>query len=133
VELLGHVEDVASVYERLSVFVSATYLDEHGFGLEGLGAGILEASWARIPVVVARAGGSVEALQHGVTGTLVEAAEPVQLAAAIAPYLRDPALAERTGAAGRDYALRRGIEPASASRRMFELLGQAANWTGVQG
>jgi hypothetical protein len=45
----------------------------------------------------------------------------------VAPYLRDPALAERAGAAGREYALRRGIEPASASRRMFELLGLRAN------
>jgi glycosyltransferase involved in cell wall biosynthesis len=126
VELPGHVEDVAGVYERLSVFLSATYLDEHGFGLEGLGAGILEASWARVPVVVARAGGTVEALEDGVTGTLVGSPDPAALAAATAPYLRDPGLAERTGAAGREFALRRGIEPASASRRMFELLGQCA-------
>jgi hypothetical protein len=127
VDLLGHVEDVASVYERLSVFLSATYRDEHGFGLEGLGAGILEASWARVPVVVTRAGGSVEAIEDGVTGTLVEVSEPAALAEAIAPYLRDAELAERTGAAGREYAIKRGIEPTSASRRMFDLLGLRAN------
>jgi glycosyltransferase involved in cell wall biosynthesis len=126
VELLGHVDDVAAVYERLSVFVSATYRDENGFGLEGLGAGILEASWARVPVVVARAGGTVEALEDGVTGTLVDTAEPAALAAAIAPYLRDSGLAARIGAAGRAYALRRGVEPAAASQRMFDLLGRAA-------
>ena len=97
VELPGHVSDVASVYERLDVFMSATYLDDEGFGLEGLGAGILEASWARVPVVVARSGGSVEAMSDGVSGTLVESVEPEALAAGVAPYLRDPELARRTG------------------------------------
>jgi glycosyltransferase involved in cell wall biosynthesis len=126
VELLGHVTDVASVYERLSVFLSATYLDDEGFGLEGLGAGILEASWARRPVVVARAGGSVEAVEDGVSGTLVESVDPAALAAGVRPYLRDPSLARRTGDAGREFALRRGIEPREASARMFDLLSQAA-------
>ena len=35
-------------------------------------------------------------------GTLVPAADPQALAAAIAPYVRDRALARRHGAAGRD-------------------------------
>lgn len=126
VELLGHVHDVASVYERLGVFLSATYLDDEGFGLEGLGAGILEASWARRPVVVARAGGSVEALEDGVTGTLVAGADPALLAEATRPYLRDAELARRTGEAGRKFALNRGIEPEEASARMFDLLSRAA-------
>ena len=126
VELLGHVHDVAGVYDRIGVFLSATYLDDEGFGLEGLGAGILEASWARRPVVVARAGGSVEAVEDGVSGTLVDSAEPAALAAGVRPYLRDPDLARRTGTAGREYALRRGIEPREASARMFDLLSRAA-------
>jgi glycosyltransferase involved in cell wall biosynthesis len=125
-ELLGHVQDVASVYERLDVFLSATYLDHEGFGLEGLGSGILEASWARVPVVVARAGGNVEALEPGVTGTLVESVEAEALAAGARPYLRDPDLARRTGEAGREFALRRGIEPRVASARLFHLLSRAA-------
>jgi glycosyltransferase involved in cell wall biosynthesis len=124
-ELLGHVDDVASVLERLDVFLSATYLDEDGFGLEGLGVGILEASWAGVPVVVARAGGSVEAIDDGRTGTLVERAEPGALAAATAPYLRDLALAQRTGDAGRAFARSKGIEPEVAGTRLFALLRRA--------
>jgi hypothetical protein len=127
VELPGHVSDVASVYERLDVFLSATYLDDEGFGLEGLGAGILEASWARVPVVVARSGGSVEAMSDGVSGTLVESVEPEALAAGVAPYLRDPDLARRTGERGREYAISRGIEPQEAGARMFDLISRATN------
>jgi glycosyltransferase involved in cell wall biosynthesis len=124
-ELLGHVHDVASVYERLDVFLSATYLDDEGFGLEGLGLGILEASWAGVPVVVARAGGSVEAIDDGRTGTLVDDAEPGALAAATAPYLRDLELARRIGDAGREFARRKGVEPEVAGQRLFSLLQRA--------
>jgi glycosyltransferase involved in cell wall biosynthesis len=124
-ELLGHVDDVASVLERLDVYLSATYLDEEGFGLEGLGVGILEASWAGVPVVVARAGGSVEAVDDGRSGTLVDRADPALLAAATAPYLRDLDLARRTGEAGRGFALSKGIEPEAAGRRLFALLERA--------
>ena len=124
-ELLGHVDDIAGVLERFHVFLSATYLDEDGFGLEGLGVGILEASWAGVPVVVARAGGSVEAVDDGRSGTLVDAAEPGLLAAAAAPYLRDPALARRTGDAGRGFAEAKGVEPSVAGERLFALLRRA--------
>ena len=124
-ELLGHVDDVAGVLERLHVFLSATYLDEEGFGLEGLGVGILEASWAGVPVVVARAGGSVETVDDGVSGTLIDAADPSLLASAAARYLRDPALTRRTGMAGRAFAATKGLEPAVAGERLFALLRRA--------
>lgn len=125
VELLGHVGDVREVLERLTVFVSATYRDEDGFGLEGLGANILEASWAGLPVVVAAAGGSVETLEDGVTGTLVPEPDAGLLAAAALPYLRDPELARRTGAAGREFVARGGIEPQQAAQRLFAALRRA--------
>ncbi|GAC1524989.1 MAG: hypothetical protein NVS2B6_11990 [Thermoleophilaceae bacterium] len=126
VELTGHVADVSSVLSRLNVFVSATYRDDRGFGLEGLGAGIIEASYFGLPVVVARAGGSVETLQDGRTGTLVDAPDPDLLAGAIAPYLRDPAHATATGAAGREFARAGAVEPNAAARKLFDLLAEAA-------
>ncbi|MEA2481702.1 MAG: hypothetical protein QOJ07_3624 [Thermoleophilaceae bacterium] len=126
VDLLGHVGDVRPVLEGLTVFMSATYRDDEGFGLEGLGAGILEASWAGLPVVVARAGGTVETLEDGVTGTLVDAPEPEALAAAAAPYLRDAELARAAGAAGRAFVERSGIAPEQAARRLFAALATVA-------
>jgi len=120
-ELPGFVGDVASVLARLTVFVSATYRDSDGYGLEGLGGGVLEASWAGLPVVAARGGGIAEAVVEGETGSLTADPSPASLAAAIAPYLRDAELAERTGAAGRTFARER-CEPETASRRLFAAL-----------
>jgi glycosyltransferase involved in cell wall biosynthesis len=110
------------VLERLSVFVNATFRDEQGFGLEGLSGAMLEASWVGVPVVATRGGGTAEGMIDGETGTLVESPTAAALAAAIAPYLRDPELAARTGAAGRRFARER-FAPAAASRRLFELIG----------
>jgi glycosyltransferase involved in cell wall biosynthesis len=125
VELPGFVDDVEGVLRRLSVFVNATYRDEEGFGLEGLSGAMLAASWAGVPVVATAAGGTGEGVVDGRTGTLVSEAEPRQIAEAVAPYLRDPGLAARTGAAGMELARAR-CAPEPASRRLFELLAAAA-------
>jgi len=125
VELPGFVADVGSLLTRFSVFLSATYRDEQGFGLEGLGAAALEASWVGVPVVAARGGGITEAVEDGVTGTLVDAPEPAALAAAVAPYLRDPELHARVGQAGRAFARRR-YSPEASSSALFSALARAA-------
>jgi glycosyltransferase involved in cell wall biosynthesis len=121
VELPGFVGDVTSVLARLTLFVSATYRDSDGYGLEGLGGAVLEASWAGLPVVAARGGGIAEAVADGETGSLTDDPSPASLAAAIAPYLRDAELAAQTGAAGRAFARER-CEPRAASRRLFAAL-----------
>jgi glycosyltransferase involved in cell wall biosynthesis len=124
-ELPGFVADVAAAVQEFSVFVSATYRDAEGFGVEALGAGIIEANWAGVPAVASREGGTAEALVDGVTGTLVEAAEPELLAAAIAPYLRDPGLRARHGAEGARIARER-FRPEAAAGRLFDALRRAA-------
>jgi glycosyltransferase involved in cell wall biosynthesis len=121
-ELSGFVEDVSEVLGRLTVFVNATYRDGRGFGGEGLGNATLEAGWAGLPVVATRGGGSPEAMQDGLTGTLVEPSDPDDLARGIAPYLRDHDLARRTGEAGRRFARER-FAPEIVVPRMFEALG----------
>ncbi|NAZ88194.1 glycosyltransferase [Kineococcus indalonis] len=68
---------------------------------EGLGQVLLEAGALGRPVVATAHGGIPDAVRDGVTGTLVPEADPVALAAALERYLRDPALAARTGAAAR--------------------------------
>jgi colanic acid/amylovoran biosynthesis glycosyltransferase len=124
VDMPGFVEP-AGVLERLSVFVNATYRDEEGFGLEGLSGAMLEASWAGVPVVAARGGGTAEGMEDGLTGTLVKRPDPELLAGAIGPYLRDPERAAAAGAAGRELARRR-FAPEAASARLFELLESVA-------
>jgi glycosyltransferase involved in cell wall biosynthesis len=124
VELPGFVP-AEEVLPRLSVYVSATYRDEEGFGLEGLSGAMLEASWVGLPVVATRGGGTAEGLLDGKTGTLVAAESSEALADAIAPYLADPELAQRTGAVGRRFAQER-FAPERASSRLFELLGRVA-------
>jgi glycosyltransferase involved in cell wall biosynthesis len=96
-KILGFIEDIASVLSSLTVFISATYRDEEGYGLEGRGRAIIEASWLGRPVVATESGGEPETVIAGVTGTLVEKADPPLLAEAVRPYLRDPALAASTG------------------------------------
>jgi glycosyltransferase involved in cell wall biosynthesis len=123
VEMPGFVRPV-DVLPRLTVFVNATYRDEEGFGLEGLSGAMLEASWAGVPVVATRAGGTAEGVLDGRTGTLVDEADPELLARAIAPYLRDPELAAATGRAGMEFA-RASFAPETASKRLFELLASA--------
>jgi glycosyltransferase involved in cell wall biosynthesis len=131
VELRGFVEDVTEVLGELAVYVNATYRDERGFGLEGLAGGMLEASWVGVPVVATSGGGTPEGLLQGVTGTLVDAPDSDGLAGAIAPYLRDPALARRTGEAGRRFARER-FAPGRAAERLFDALRTVAARDGAR-
>jgi glycosyltransferase involved in cell wall biosynthesis len=84
---------------------------------------MLEASWVGLPVVATRAGGTPEGVDDGVTGTLTKPGDPAALASAIAPYLRDRALARRTGEAGARLARER-FAPATAALRLFAALEQ---------
>ncbi len=118
VEIIGHVDRIEEVLERLTVFVVATYQDELGFGREGLGAAMLEASWAGLPIVATSGGGSPEGLQDGVTGTLVEPGEPGAIAAAIGELLSDPQAARAAGDAGANFARER-CRPAEVADTLF--------------
>ncbi len=120
-ELVGFVEDVTEVLGRLTVFVNATYRDERGFGWEGLSGAMLEASWVGLPVVATSGGGTPEGLVDGLTGTLVEPADPGGLARAIAPYLRDRKLAQSAGEAGRRFSRER-FAPDVAAAKLFDAL-----------
>jgi glycosyltransferase involved in cell wall biosynthesis len=67
---------------------------------EGFGLVFAEALACGKPVVAARAGGTAEVVEHGVTGLLVSG-EGHELAQAITSLLRDPDTRARLGAAGR--------------------------------
>ncbi len=65
---------------------------------ESFGLVAIEAQACGTPVVAARVGGLTTAVADGVTGTLVDDHDPVQYAAALAPYLTDAGLRTTTGA-----------------------------------
>jgi glycosyltransferase involved in cell wall biosynthesis len=124
VDFAGFSTDVVGTLRRMTVFVTATYRDEHGFGWEGLSGAMLEASWVGLPLVAARGGGTAEGLVDGETGTLVDRADGALIAAAARPYLDDPELARRTGEAGAAFA-REHFAPERAAATLFGLLERA--------
>jgi len=97
VEFYGQVSD--SERERLlsesNVFVLATRETPTDF--EGLGIAVLEAMQKGKAVVVTRAGGVPEIIEHGRTGLVVEPDDPVALGCAILELLLDPARASAMG------------------------------------
>jgi glycosyltransferase involved in cell wall biosynthesis len=129
VELPGFVRPVDRLLRDLTVFVNATYRDTEGFGLEGLSGAMLEASWAGVPVVATRGGGTAEGVLDGRTGTLVDRADPEELAAAIAPYLRDAELRQRTGHEARNFTHLR-FAPAAVAERLYAALANISRVPG---
>jgi glycosyltransferase involved in cell wall biosynthesis len=69
---------------------------------EGSPLSVMEYMAAAKPVVSTRVGGVPELIEEGVHGLLVEPRDPEALAEAVARLLRDPALAKRLGAQGRE-------------------------------
>lgn len=91
--LPGPVRPVQDVYAASDIFCMPSY---H----EGLCNACLEAGFAALPQVVSTAGGNAEIVVDGTTGAVVPPGDPPTLAAALRPYLQDPALRARHGAAG---------------------------------
>ena len=86
-----------------------------GRGLdEGLSVGLVEAMAHGIPVIGTRTGGLPEPLEGG-AGLLVDAGDPVGLAAGLAELLCSADLRARLGAAGRERVERIMSRPSPAS------------------
>ena len=60
---------------------------------------------AGTPVIATRSGGIVDAVQDGRTGLLVSENEPEEIAAAIRRLVRNPELAQRLAARGREMVM----------------------------
>jgi glycosyltransferase involved in cell wall biosynthesis len=69
--------------------------------MEGLGTSLLDAMCFARAVVATAAGGIPEAVEDGVTGSVVPVQDPAALAAALVAVLGDASLRTRLGAAGR--------------------------------
>ena len=97
VEYWGHSNDMPSTLSRANIVVLPSYR-------EGLPKVLLEAAASGRAVVTTNVPGCRDAIEPGVTGLLVPPRDGVALGEAIGRLLRDPALAESMGRAGRRLA-----------------------------
>lgn len=95
VHVLGPRRDVPALMHAMDVFAMPSIWE--GFGLV-----LLEAMAAGRPIVASRVATIPEVVADGETGVLVPAGDPLALADALADLARQPALAQRMGAAGRE-------------------------------
>jgi phosphatidylinositol alpha-1,6-mannosyltransferase len=130
----GHVSDaeLAELYAACDLFVMPSREEtspHRGTLTEGFGLVFLEASASAKPVLGTRTGGIPDAVQHGVTGLLVDPSDEEQLCRAIVTVLTDQRLARRLGDAGRK-RVENQLQWDSARQRLLpiiqELAGQSA-------
>jgi len=99
VHLAGKVRETAPFYAAMDLVVLPTHR-------EGFPNVPLEAASMELPVVATRIPGCVDAVQDGVTGTLVPVGASGPLKEAVEAYLRDAELRRAHGRAGRERVLR---------------------------
>jgi phosphatidylinositol alpha-1,6-mannosyltransferase len=92
-----------------------------GLDTEGFGIVYLEAQASGLPCIAGRCGGSVEAVEDGVTGVILDQPDPKTVATEIKRLLRDPALSANLGAAGRK-RVEREFAPGVIAQRLEEAL-----------
>lgn len=109
VTFLGRVsnEDLPRLYGCANAYAMLCRNRWGGLEQEGFGIVFLEAAACGVPQVAGRSGGAHEAVEHEVTGYVVDRPDdPRDVAAAIERLLDDPEQARRMGAAGRERAVR---------------------------
>jgi phosphatidyl-myo-inositol dimannoside synthase len=108
--------DLPRYYAAGDVFAMPCRTRLGGLELEGWGNVFIEAAACARPVVVGDSGGARESLVDGQTGLLVDGADVLEVADAVATLLEDPELARRMGEAGRERVLRDHTWPTIAAR-----------------
>jgi glycosyltransferase involved in cell wall biosynthesis len=108
IRVLGQVDDVASVYAAIDVFLLAS-------AWEGLPRTVLEALAAGVPVVSTRVSGVEEVIRQGTNGFLLEPGDSQGLGDAVIQILLDPSLA-----ASMSEAARRTITAEYSDQRMVD-------------
>ncbi len=121
VRMLGFLprQHLATLYASADVCVFPSHT-------ETCGLVALEAMSSGVSVIAADAGGFRESIHHGATGLLVPPADPHGYAEAIIELALDPAARFLLGAAAREQALGRDVEPENA-----DLLARYAGLIGV--
>lgn len=111
VEITGRVDDVRPFYERMRVLCFPSHR-------EGFPNVVMEAAAMGVPVVGAKAIGTIDAIVDGQTGTLVRIGNVSELTAALEQYMNDAELARQHGENGR--------------QRVTADFSQASIWDGLQ-
>ena len=118
-----HVEDKvlflghrARVYDVMRAFDLFLLCSDH----EGLPRSVLEAMFLGVPVVARKVGGVPEAIEDGITGLLVDSADPDEMAASCKILFSDTNLLGRMGSAG-IRAIRDGFCVDASARQMATL------------
>lgn len=119
VHLLGFVADPAPLYLAMDLVALPTYR-------EGFPNVPLEAASMGLPVVATLVPGCVDAVQDGVTGLLVKAADSSALEGALDRYMSDLKLRRAHGLAGRARALE-SFDPEGIWRGIHELYMRLLN------
>jgi phosphatidylinositol alpha-1,6-mannosyltransferase len=98
-----------ALYGDGDIFVMPSVTERRAGGWTGEGFGIVyvEASAFGLPVIGGNGGGAPEAVQDGVTGVVVDGRDAGAVGAALIRLVRDGALRERMGAAGRRWVAER--------------------------
>ncbi len=101
VTFAGYVPEdhLPGIYNLGDIMVMPNRQEEDG-DVEGFGIVFLEANAAAKPVIGGRSGGAVEAIEHGVTGFLVNPEDVTELANVMRRLLLERKLREEIGAAG---------------------------------
>lgn len=94
-------DDLPAAHAAADVFAMPCRTRLLGTDVEGLGIVYLEAQAVGRPAIAGRSGGAPEAVQDGVTGTVVDGRDDGALVAALDRWLADPDGRARAGAAGR--------------------------------
>lgn len=110
VRLLGFRRDIPALLAAIDIFANTSLW-------EGLSISLLEAMAAARPIITTAILPNAELISHEQTGLLTPPRDPAQVAAAIARFARDPALAASCAAAAR----RRALEHYTISRRIEQL------------
>jgi glycosyltransferase involved in cell wall biosynthesis len=101
VHFLGMRHDVADLLAGFDVFALPSLS-------EGYSLALVEAAAAGLPIVATHVGGNADIVEEGATGLLVPVQDVAVLTQALAMLIDNPALRERMGHAGRQWALAQG-------------------------
>ena len=96
-------EELPAHYAAGDVFAMPCRTRNFGLDVEGLGIVYLEASAVGLPVIAGDSGGAPDAVVEGETGFVVPGRDVDALTDRLVTLLKDPALARKMGAAGREW------------------------------